>query len=365
MKLFFCGDVFFDKSIDFRFSRKLEDIIRGSDYSCFNAEGPVYVEGLMKSDKRGSHLLNARSLPRIMGTFGFNIVSLANNHIMDYGKDGLTNTINLMNKEGIKVVGAGMDEDQAYRYLLLEGNEKVGIISVAEKQFGACIADNPGFAWMYKRNVYTQIKKAKLECDLVIVLCHCGAEEINIPLPEVRELYRLFIDYGADIVIGNHPHVIQGYEEYNGKRIFYSLGNFIWDREGQMSESTSLGVCVDIKDDGSVVYDTIEITYKNGCLNISEEKEIFNTAIRDLNDKEIYIKRINDFCVEYYHKYLKFYYGQVIGFDINDKNKQNEFIDHRLVGDQVRWDDLMVYHNAAIETNRWIAERAIVYIKVL
>ncbi len=357
MKILFCGDVFIDRKIDLDIDRELTQILKNCDYACFNLEGPIGSSGIEKKPKRGPHLLNDESLPNYMNKIGYNIASLANNHIMDYGYEGLANTMEILNNEEILVVGAGKNDEQAYQFLFLDGDVKTGIISVAEKQFGACIDNNAGFAWMYNINVYREIQKAKEKCDIIIVLCHCGAEDINIPLPEVRELYYQFVDFGADVVIGNHPHVIQGSEEYKGRTIFYSLGNFIWDNNEVGSRS--LGVCIDTNHGNSLICDTYEIKYYKGQLSICDIQEEYLKAKKELNNKDEYIKRIDDFCEHYYLEYLRFYYGQIVGFNIHDKSKQEEFIKHRIAGDNMRWDELLVYHNIAIETNRWITERAI------
>ena len=362
MKIFFSGDVFCNKKIKLNIDNYLKEVLSVCDYACFNLEGPLKTAELKKSAKRGPSLLNDDSIPMELKRSGFNIVTLANNHIMDYGVDGLKNTITILEREEFATVGAGLDATQAYRYLALDADVKVGIVSVAEKQFGPCVFDEPGFAWMYKEDVYRQIRKAVLTCDAVIVLCHCGAENINIPLPEVRELYKQFVDFGADIVIGNHPHVIQGSEKYKGKEIFYSLGNMIWPIEKD-TYINSLGIMVDIKNKYNIICDVFELYYNDGCLGICKEKEQYDQAVRDLNDNK-YIKRINEYCLNYYED-LKRYYGLIIGFDVNDKDKQKLFFKYREMGAPLLWDNLFVYHNISIETNRWIAERAISLLKGL
>ena len=358
MKIFFSGDVFTEKEISLKTDKRLKKILSMCDYACFNLEGPIIKDNLKKADKRGPSLLNASFVPVHLREMGFNTVSLANNHIMDYGVGGLKNTITILEREGFATVGAGLDATQAYRYLSLEADVKVGIVSVAEKQFGPCIYGEPGFAWMYSDEVYRQIRKAVDSCDIVIVLCHCGAEEINIPLPEVRDLYRQFIDFGADLVIGNHPHVIQGSEKYKGKDIFYSLGNMIWPTEKDVCIK-SLGILVDVKNKDNITCDVFELYYKDGHIGICKEKEQYNRAVYDVNTYESYIERINDFCIKYYTEYLRHYYGLVIGYDMKNKAQQKAFIKYREKGASLQFDDLFVYHNISIETNRWIAERAI------
>lgn len=166
----------------------------------------------------------ARALAR------FTVVGLANNHVMDYGDEGLRDTIDACAASAIPVVGAGMSASEAERPFLTETKGvKVAIIAVAEHQFNRGAAEGGGVGLMDAVENYRQIDRARAEADLVIVTFHGGNEQFAFPRPGLRKLCQYFIDIGADAVIGHHPHVPGAYEYYQGKPIVYSLGNFLFD----------------------------------------------------------------------------------------------------------------------------------------
>lgn len=192
------------------------------------------------------------------------------------------------------------------------------------------------------------------------MICHCGAEELILPLPEVKELYRTFIDLGATAVIGHHPHVIQGSEEYRGKKIFYSLGNFAFDLEDGKSAYNPLGLCISVDIEKERADYHVYITeYTEGEVKINETCEDFRNANMILASEKQYRDYVERFCMTAYQNEFRQYYAAILGLDISDKENISKFAYHRLQNDAILWDDLFVYHNIAIETNRWICERAI------
>ena len=106
---------------------------------------------------------------------------------------------------------------------------------------------------------YQAIRDTQESVDVVIVMAHWGEEYLPEPPERVRKLGRAFIDAGADVVIGTHPHVIQSHEDYSGGRIYYSLGNFVFDQYFSEETMNGLGVIVDIEKQG----DDVEINYED------------------------------------------------------------------------------------------------------
>ncbi len=362
MKMMFVGDVVLE---DNTYEKKLVSdelyrLIIEQDIVCCNLEGPVETENMKPANKRGASIRNGSCTPKRLKESGFNMVTLANNHIMDYGCRGLYHTIQILQSD-FWCLGAGMKDSEIYaiKKITIEGMV-IGFISVAERQFGAGIDGSPGFAWMLNRRVWALFERAGRECDYFFVICHCGAEELMVPLPEVRDLYRAFIDAGATAVIGHHPHVIQGCENYKGKHIFYSLGNFAFDRKNNECLQNPVGLCVCIEiNDGQVNFSPIVSEYKNNQVEICHKMDSWEKVNWLLDSEEEYIKCVEDFCVSSYKKNFRSYYAAVIGLNILDEKKIKEFAYHRLNGDKIKWDDLFIYHNVAIETNRWICEHAI------
>jgi poly-gamma-glutamate synthesis protein (capsule biosynthesis protein) len=168
---------------------------------------------------------------------GFDLVSLGNNHILDYGPLALEDTLAELSTVGIRAVGAGMDAVEAYQPALFEVNGlRIAFlaftdVSTVDYNYLAWEAgpSQPGIAWAHAEQIESGVRAAKAQADLVIVLFHNGYEIIQKVSDLQQQAAHLAVDSGADLVIGSHPHVLQRIEEYNGGLIVYSMGNFVFD----------------------------------------------------------------------------------------------------------------------------------------
>lgn len=220
--ILFVGDTVPDSP--FMLGESFKNLCAEHDLCVFNMEGS-FSDSQKPLLKAGPHLLlNKKHFGPILECF--NVATLANNHSMDFDIEGLQTTIELCNKNGIATVGAGMNLVEAFSPL------DIGIcriISVAENEFGAAQENKAGIATVDRPlKLYRSIKEGRETGKFVVVVAHGGTETIPIPPPYLRERYKLWIEYGADLIIGNHPHVVQGYERHKGKSIFYSLGNLVF-----------------------------------------------------------------------------------------------------------------------------------------
>lgn len=169
----------------------------------------------------------------ILEELGIDIVSLANNHTLDYGREALSDTFHTLEEAGISYVGAGEDLKRAKQMEVIEiSNTRVGFLSasrvipVASWNAGHSIS---GIFTTYSVDaMLEEIKEARNLCDLLIVYVHWGVEFEERPATYQINMAKAYIEAGADMVIGSHPHVVQGIEYYLGKPIIYSLGNFIF-----------------------------------------------------------------------------------------------------------------------------------------
>jgi len=162
---------------------------------------------------------------------GFDLVSLANNHIMDYGAGALKTTLSLLKEEGIGFSGAGLDIEEARRLAIVERRGlKVGLLSYSKTFPTGFYAGRrrPGTAPGYEGHLKQDIPKSKEDVDFLIVAFHWGGEWSSEPRPYQTYLGRMAVDLGADLVVGHHPHVFQGIEVYKSAIIAYSLGNFVF-----------------------------------------------------------------------------------------------------------------------------------------
>lgn len=181
---------------------------------------------------------------------GFDMVSLGNNHSMDYGPAGLSEMTSLLSKNEITYAGAGMNYAEAWSPASYKGgtNPKVGFSSMlafmGDGPINTCTPatkNSAGLAGLKLGGVVNKktlpiikeiVRRTKEQGEMVIIALHWGIEKQTVPTPYQVQLGRAFIDAGADIVLGHHPHVLQGAEIYRGKPIFYSLGNLISPRPG-------------------------------------------------------------------------------------------------------------------------------------
>lgn len=178
----------------------------------------------------------------ILAQFGIQnlVLTLANNHMMDYGVVGLHETIDACHNAGFRTLGAGANLDVALQPMIqnIDGVH-IGILACAETQFGIATAWRAGVSPICPM-IYQQIHELRERVDIVIVSIHGAAELCLWPSPQWQDLLRSFIDGGASIVHGHHSHVPQGYEEYNNGLIFYGLGNFLVDPVSWRSTTNAL-----------------------------------------------------------------------------------------------------------------------------
>lgn len=191
-----------------------------------NLEGPILGDHILEAVPKAGPNLYSRACETDGRSF---IFALANNHLMDYGAEGLEATKVVLTKAGIPFCGAGVNLEEARQPLIVEEDGKrIGIISCCERQFGCAEIDRSGVAekglWLFEA-----VRQFKQGVDFVIVSCHAAFEHAPFPSPKLREFYHLLIDAGADVIHGHHAHVPQGWEKYRAGVIFYGLGNFVVD----------------------------------------------------------------------------------------------------------------------------------------
>jgi len=157
----------------------------------------------------------------------FEIATLANNHVFDYGLSGFKETLDVLRRKGIRTVGAGMTFEEASAPLRLTvGGARVTVLNFGEGEDLTATSGGPGVCGWEIDRLAGHIRKAKKRGDFVVAVGHAGLEYIPFPPPYVVAAFRALSDAGADCVVGHHPHVPQGLEVRRGRLIAYSLGNF-------------------------------------------------------------------------------------------------------------------------------------------
>jgi len=205
----------------------------------------------------------------ILEKLGVNVANLANNHFMDFFERGATDTMSVLNAHDILYCGGGSDIIDAATPRILEFDGlKFGFLGYAMVGQGSRASyTNPGTNPYDKATVKKQVSDAKDICDRLIVSCHWGNERERKPSTEQIEAARIFVDSGADIVLGHHPHVLQEVAEYNHGLVFYSLGNFIFGGSKNPSDKNGMTAKIRLNANGILDYEKIlMITHQEGLV---------------------------------------------------------------------------------------------------
>lgn len=226
------GDKMLQFGYDYPFL-EVGEYLKQADFVFGNLETPITPGRQIKTGE-----MVFRADPEVVNSLkenNFSILSLANNHTPNFGQKGLEDTFKYLNSVGIKYVGAGLNSSEAYRPVYLEKNGiKIAFLAfndsdVVPSYYGAG-EKRAGTALMDLEKLTQGIEEAKNNSDFVVISLHSGSEYTPGPNKSQTEFAHAAIDTGADLVIGHHPHVVQTWEKYKDKYIFYSLGNFIFDQ---------------------------------------------------------------------------------------------------------------------------------------
>ena len=197
-------------------------------YIIANLETPLTTSG-KPLKKVGPIICSDPEYAKEIASLGINVVSLANNHIMDKGSSGLDDTLDFLYQSKIQYVGAGRNLVEASKPLYLKKNNiTLAILAFAENEFSIAESNYAGANPVDPVTNYSQIKMAKENSDVVLVILHGGNEYYSLPSPRMVDLCHYYVDVGADGVICHHTHVPSGYEKFKGAPIYYGLGNFFF-----------------------------------------------------------------------------------------------------------------------------------------
>jgi poly-gamma-glutamate synthesis protein (capsule biosynthesis protein) len=256
--------------------------------SIVNLEGPIIDSGIA-TPKTGPSISMKPSVLKALNDAKIDLVTLANNHIMDFGVKGISETIKSLDDAKINYVGAGMNKAEISKpYLASISNKKIAIVNVCEHEWVSDSQSEAGANRLDLIENYNKIQEVKLSSDFVFVIYHGGNEYHPLPSPQIKKTFRFFVDAGASAVIGHHTHTFSGYEVYKGSPIFYSLGNFIFDSNKEYKcENWNKGISIGFY--------------------IDEKKLNFNIIPFIQNDREVGIKKLNDIQLTDFDAKMKSY----------------------------------------------------------
>ncbi|MFO7768877.1 MAG: CapA family protein [bacterium] len=207
-------------------------LLAGTDLLIGNLEAPFLADttGVVRAEKSYTFAVPPERVD-VLEAGGFGAVTLANNHILDFGLPGLEGTWLALEGAGIPHAGTGRDREEAHTHTLVEAaGHRVALLAYNHVFPAAFWADGrrPGTAHASDAGLAREVRRAAADADLVVVSFHWSAEGLEEPKGYQRILARIAVDSGADLVVGHHPHVLQTLEWYRGRLIAYSLGNFLF-----------------------------------------------------------------------------------------------------------------------------------------
>lgn len=306
-------DLFCAGDVETLFGNGLLDILLASDIRIFNLETPLISE-LSPIKKCGPNIGIDDKVLKGIKKINPSCLGLANNHIMDHGKKGFYNTINILDENGIDYCGVGDDISHLKKYFVKEVDGfKICIYACAEHEFSIATNTRCGANPFDDLRTYKDLNYLSKHCDFLIVLYHGGKEFYPYPSPNLQKYCHDMIDNGADFVVCQHSHCIGCEESYNDKRIVYGQGNFIFD-DGTDTEQWNNGLLINLKVLQS--HQIEEISYyvherDNNCVKLVDFKG-GNSILKDFFDRSNEIsnslfieQKYNDYAVEQMYNVLR------------------------------------------------------------
>ena len=288
MKISFTGDVSLTGKLkeaiindSLKIDNEILEIFKNSDFNIVNLEGPSTNKEVV-FDKH-VQVKNPLASIEYLKNKGINIFNLANNHTFDADIGGFIECKNEIKKNNCMYFGAGENINEASKVLFIENkNIKIGLVGVGSPGGKKNATDNSCgvFSDMNMSLIEKQIKYSSDNADWTIVNFHNGAEFIFYPVKYIQNKLKQFIDFAANIIIGHHPHVPQGIQNYKNGAIFYSLGNFLFDLNSHKNKkNTDLSLLTTLnfeKHDYSYTYVLTKYTTNDLSIKITKDEKILS-----------------------------------------------------------------------------------------
>ncbi len=272
---------------------QLSEIFANNDLRIVNLECPI-TDTDNKIQKTGPHLKASVKDLELLNTLNVDIACLSNNHIRDFGEQGVLDTITNCQKNNIQTLGAGRNlEEAAIPKTVTINGKRITFLNFSENEYNFASKDRAGSNPDDVIHIWESIQKAKTISDILIVIMHGGKEMYPYPTPHQLDLFRFIAKQGVDAVIGHHTHVIGKYEILDGVPIVYSLGNFIFDEPNNPPEwykgaIVSLSIDIEQKD---ISLQFFEVSQKETIFEITDSTTDISTNassfIQKVNTSEV------------------------------------------------------------------------------
>ncbi|MFQ6792055.1 MAG: CapA family protein [Thomasclavelia sp.] len=285
------------------FSDSLIEKLEKADIRIFNLETPLTDE-VSPIKKCGPNLVASTKSINGIKKLNPSFLTLANNHILDHGKQGLKSTMEVLKRNNILFSGASMNLIEAQKTFILEKKGiKVGIYCCTEHEFSIAKRDEYGANPYDPLESFDAVYNLKKKCDYLIVLYHGGKEYYRYPTPELQKVFRKFAEKGANLVIAQHTHCIGCFEEYNDALLLYGQGNFHFTKYHNEFWDSSILVSVNIEKNLEPKIDYIPLKVDNNCVILAEESSSCK-IMNEFFERSEQIKSDN-FVLEQFDKYTE------------------------------------------------------------
>lgn len=284
---------------------EVKTILSKVDYSIVNFECPVTNGNEEPIIKKGPHLQCTDKGIEAVKWVDFKGVTLANNHFLDYGREGVRNTLEACKKRGLDTVGGGLNIREASSILYKEiENQKLAIINCCEHEFSIATDGSAGSNPLNAIHQFYDIQEAKRKANYILVIVHGGHEYCQLPSIRMQDTYRFFIDAGADAVINHHQHCFSGFETYKGHPIFYGIGNFLFDKKDVKSNLWNEGFMVELEFEPAKMQYQLHpyIQCKESSTLKLMPKDYYEERLNNLNNIISNREKLKDALESYYRK---------------------------------------------------------------
>ena len=284
INLLFGGDYIPSKHKENELSEELYLLFKGADYIILNLETTLTTSDI-KIKKTGLNFKRKPEQIKKAKDAGVNALTLANNHINDFGEKGILDTLETCHKFEIKTIGAGKNKKEASSPLRIKLEGKlVSIINTCENEFNGATDNTSGAHVFDLIDLYSQIQREKDESDVIIVVYHGGIEYVEYPSPMIVKVFKHLVDIGVDCVVSHHTHYYSGAITYKNKPIIFGLGNFYKETSKKNpNERLNLGLIAEVTIDkkNNINYSLIPTQQNNQLKTVdlcdeTKKKEVLN-----------------------------------------------------------------------------------------
>ena len=274
--------------------KELKAIFDRADYRIFNLETPL-TDNLKPILKTGPNLSAPPYTVAGYKAMGIDLLTVANNHTMDQGREAFKETLKLLSENGIEYMGGGLTREEAKETKIFElCGKKIGVIAFCEHEFSWIDDYGIGANGFDPLESLEEVAELKNKCDYVIALYHGGREHFRYPSPMLQKTCRSIARHGADLIICQHTHCVGAMEKYRDATIVYGQGNTLFDLEGREIPCWQTSILVElIIEDGEFSVNYIPISKKGEFVALSDDPEILGDFYKRSEEikEEGFVKR--------------------------------------------------------------------------